>query len=113
MFYRKRKNKYNAVKTKIGDLSFDSRKEAVRYQELLHLEKTGEIFDLEIHPKYVLAVNDCKICSYIGDFQYHTKGGALVVEDVKGGGRKGTLTPAARLKHKMMLAIHGIEVRIV
>lgn len=36
------KNKYNAIKTIIDDISFDSKAEAKRYNELKILQRTGE-----------------------------------------------------------------------
>jgi hypothetical protein len=43
--------------------------------------------------------------SYIADFSYDTKWGKTIIEDVKG-----FKTPMFRLKKKLMLFIHGIEV---
>ena len=43
---------------------------------------------------------------YLADFAYRTKDGTIVVEDVKG-----AVTPEFRLKRKLMLHVHGIEVQ--
>ena len=40
------RNKYGNKKTVVDGITFDSRKEAKRYQELKLLEKAGEIKDL-------------------------------------------------------------------
>jgi hypothetical protein len=45
---------------------------------------------------------------YLADFVYLTKEGARVVEDVKG-----AVTPEFRLKRKLMLHVHKIEVQEV
>lgn len=40
-------NKYNAKKTKIDGMVFDSRREANRYVKLREMERNGEISDLK------------------------------------------------------------------
>lgn len=53
MFYYPRsynKNKYHNVKTKVGNITFDSKLEAKRYTELKLLEKNGLIKDLVLQP---------------------------------------------------------------
>lgn len=62
---------------------FDSQAEHRRYRELLLLQRAGEISDLRVHPRYDLTVNGTHVCSYIPDFRYLSRGGAVVVEDVK------------------------------
>ena len=45
-FFRKpSRNKYGAKKTIVGDVKFDSKKEAQRWMELQLLERAGEISD--------------------------------------------------------------------
>ena len=48
------RNKYQAIKTTIDGIEFDSRKEARRYQELLLLQRAGVIQDLKMQVKYIL-----------------------------------------------------------
>ena len=99
-------SKYHAVKTKLDGYTFDSKKEAARYQELKLLEQAGKITRLEIHPEYYLWVNSMQVCKYIADFRYiDCEVGGQVVEDVKG-----VKTAVYRLKKKLMKAIYGIEV---
>ena len=83
---RKKGNKYNAVKTVVDNITFDSKKEAARYKELKLLEKVGEIKDLELQPGFQLfAKSGDKVCKYYPDFMYLEKGEKIVtVEDVKG-----------------------------
>lgn len=120
-------SKYNSKKTVIDGISFDSRKEAKRYQELKLLEKSGEISDLRLQVKYVLipsqyedtgelftrGANKGKMkrklverpVTYIADFVY-TEGGKEVVEDTKG-----MRTKEYIIKRKLMLSVYGIRIR--
>lgn len=96
--------KYNNKKTVIDNIVFDSKKEAARYVELKSLLKAGAISDLELQVRFPLSVNGQKICVYVADFCYKSKG-KTIVEDVKG-----VKTGIYRLKNKMMKAIYGIEI---
>ena len=49
-----RTNKFNAKKTKVDGIVFDSKKEARYYEELKERKKKGEIKDFEIKPKIEL-----------------------------------------------------------
>lgn len=97
-------SKYHARPKTVDGIWFHSTKEANRYQELMLLSKAGQITSLEFQPKYDLIVNGLKICTYVADFRYK-EFGQVVVEDVKG-----VRTPVYRLKAKLMLACHGIEI---
>ena len=99
-----RRSKYNARKAEIDGHVFDSITEANRYQELLLLERAGEIIELKLQPEFVLlpAYTDNKgkrqrSVMYRGDFQYF-ENGQQVVEDVKG-----FETPVYKLKRKLFL----------
>ena len=48
------KSKYGSRKTIVDGISFDSKKEASRYRELLLLERAGKIGNLRRQVKYVL-----------------------------------------------------------
>lgn len=101
--------KYQNRKTIVDGITFDSAKEARRYGELKLLERGGYITGLEIQPAFRLVVNNCLVCTYRADFRYTTDTphvrGLVVVEDVKG-----MKTPVYRLKKKLMLAVHGVEI---
>ncbi|MCI8348688.1 MAG: DUF1064 domain-containing protein [Firmicutes bacterium] len=107
-------NKYKAKKTEVNGIMFDSRKEAGRYVELKMLEKAGYITDLRLQQKFVLIPAQKKNgktvereCSYIADFVYADKEtGEVVVEDTKG-----FRTDTYKIKRKLMLYVHGIEVK--
>jgi hypothetical protein len=98
-------SKYNAVKTEVDGFIFASKAEARRYSELALFEKSGEIFSLELQPKFPLVVNGEKIGTYIADFRYETKTGDIVIEDVKG-----MKTPVYKLKKKLVHALYGVEI---
>lgn len=91
----------------------DSRREARRYQELLLLQRAGEITDLRRQVKYVLIPTqrgkDGRViereCSYYADFVYCDRSGAEVVEDAKG-----FRTEVYRIKRKLMLQVYGVRI---
>jgi hypothetical protein len=121
-----RKNKYNARTYKVGNEVFHSRKELRRYEELLLLEKAGQIHNLQREVKYLLIPSQRETIwkngkprqgkvierevSYIADFVYE-ENGQTIVEDVKGG--SATKTDTYVIKRKLMLYVHGIRVREV
>jgi len=100
----KYRSKYNAVKTTVDGIKFDSKAEARRYSELKLLLKAKTIADLELQPRYDFVVNGVKIGFYKADFRYKM-GNRLIIEDVKG-----VKTPVYNLKKKLMKAIHGIDI---
>lgn len=70
-------------------VTFDSKKEAKRFDELLLLAKQGIIKNLTLQPEYEIIPTVkwnkktlCKI-KYIADFKYEQNGN-IIVEDVKG-----------------------------
>ena len=120
-------NKYNAKKVSVDGIEFDSKKEARRYQELLLLQKAGEICMLERQKVYELlpaqrepdtvgkrgGVIKGKLLEraveYVADFVYTDKNGKTVVEDVKGF-REGGAYAVFVLKRKLMLYRYGIKI---
>lgn len=120
-------NKYNAKKVSVDGIEFDSKKEARRYQELLMLQKAGEIYMLERQKTYELlpaqrepdtvgkrgGVIKGKLLEraveYVADFVYTDKTGKTVVEDVKGF-REGGAYAVFVLKRKLMLYRYGIKI---
>ena len=100
--------KYHNHKTTHQGIRFDSQKEANRYQELLLLERAGEIRSIELQPRYDLVVNGHKIGFYRGDFRYKDVAtGTVILEDVKS---PATKTAVYRLKKKLVKALYGIEI---
>ncbi len=121
------KSKYKAIKSYVNGIEFDSRKEARRYQELLLLERSGAISNLQLQVKFVLipaqyeeveryGKNGNKLkshrrlvereVSYIADFVYE-EDGKLIVEDTKGYKTKEYI-----IKRKILYA-KGIKIREV
>lgn len=107
----KRREKYHNERTEFDGLNFDSKAEAKRWCELQILVRAGEITDLRRQVPFVLIPQQKRPsggvereCTYVADFTY-TRGGKAVVEDVKG-----AVTPEFRIKRKLMLDRHGIEI---
>ena len=121
-------SKYHSKKITLNGITYDSKKEAKRHQELLLLERAGAIQSLQTQVKYVLIpaqrefTNEIytkgrnkgcfkkgklleKECAYIADFVY-IENGQTVVEDTKG-----FRTTDYKIKRKLMLHVHGIRVR--
>ena len=107
----RRASKYNACKTIIDGIEFDSRREAKRWKELRQLEDIGEIRGLkrqvvfEVIPRFKLNGKTYRPTNYVADFVYY-ENGITVVEDCKG-----FRTPEYRLKKKLVAYMLGIEIR--
>lgn len=104
------KSKYNANKTEIDGIVFDSELEASRYATLKLLERAGAIQNLKLQPRFLLQEGftyhghkERKI-EYIADFQYE-RNGETVVEDAKG-----MKTDVYKLKRKLFLYKYGDKV---
>lgn len=96
----------------VNGITFDSRKEAKRYEELVLLERAGKVSNLETQVKFELIPSqriDGKVVeravTYKADFVY-LENGKKVVEDTKG-----FKTPEYIIKRKLMLYVHGIQVK--
>lgn len=124
--------KYNNRKIIVDGITFDSKKEAVRYKELKTLERAGIIQKLQRQVKYVLipaqyertssvyVKGDNKgkpkkgrlierECAYYADFVY-MQDNNTIVEDVKGY-RNGQAYNLFVIKRKLMLYVHGVTVK--
>jgi hypothetical protein len=99
--------KYRNKKVDMDGRTFDSKREAARYAELRLLERVGDVTELECQPRFPLIVNGALIATYVADFRYRARDGAVVVEDVKS---EPTKTPVYRLKAKLVAALHGIAI---
>lgn len=110
------RNKYGNVKVEVDGVKYDSKKEAKRSAELETQQKLGIISNLERQVKFVLQPSfkfmghTIREIAYVADFVY-MENGNKVVEDVKSPiTRK---NPIYKLKKKMMMYVHGIEVKEV
>ncbi len=117
--------KYKNQKTVIDGITFDSKREARRWQELKLAEAAGAIGDLQCQVRFELipvqrepdtrgpkgGIKQGKVIErkveYVADFVYtDLNTGDKVVEDTKG-----MRTPEYRIKRKLMLYMLGIRVR--
>lgn len=126
-----REPKFHNSKCSFNGLSFDSKKELLRYRELLLLEKAFKIANLQRQVKFVLVpaqyttaqvksksgkITTRKVLlekelSYVADFVYFdVDSDQVVVEDVKSAATK---TQVYRIKKKLMLFFHGIAIKEV
>ena len=115
----KRPHKYGAKRTKVGDLTFDSAREAKRWAELLLLQRAGKISQLERQVVYVLAPSvklhgEARFkpaLRYVADFRYYVpETGETIVEDVKSPAT--AKESAFRIKLHLMKSVHSINVRL-
>ena len=110
------RSKYGNVKTEVNGVKYDSKKEAKRAQELEVQERLGLITNLERQKKFVLQPSfkflgkTIREIAYVADFVY-IENGVQVVEDVKSPATR--KNPIYTLKKKMMMYVHGIEVKEV
>lgn len=101
---RARKSKYGNTKCEAGGHKFDSKREMMRWHDLVQMQARGEISDLELQVPFVLApavVLDGRKKTelrYVADFVYE-KDGQTVIEDVKG-----KVTAEYRIKRHLMAA---------
>ena len=125
----------NKIKNTFG--TYDSELEWSRYLFLSNRQKEGEISGLRRQVEYLLIpaqygteirhlkTKDKEVrvllerpCSYIADFVYE-RNGKTIVEDCKGedkkykGKRFSTETAAFKIKKKLMLYIHNIQIKII
>lgn len=104
---RKPYSKYGAKKVSFDGIEFDSTKEARRYQDLVLMQKAGQIRELRRQVPFEVTLNGVHICKWIADFVYHenTYECPRVVEDCKG-----FKTDIYRLKKKLVEAKHGFKI---
>lgn len=101
----KKKHKYNARKTVVDGIVFDSKKEADRYIKLKLLARAEKIMDLKHPYPFPFYIGNKMIFSYWADFEYFLPTGERIVEDVKG-----YKTPVYRLKKKLIEAQFNIKI---
>lgn len=111
------RSKYGAKKTQVNGITFDSKAEAKRYEELLLLERSGLVSNIELQKKFVLLPSKRNAdgylereTAYVADFVYVDSMAGLVVEDVKS---PATRTSEYVIKRKLMLHVHGITIKEV
>lgn len=87
---------------------FPSMAERERFARLRFLERAGEITQLRLQPAFPIVVNAKKVMTYKADFEYQTREGKRVIEDVKG-----IETDVFKLKRKLVEAFYGLTLTIV
>jgi Protein of unknown function (DUF1064) len=112
--------KYGAIRTVTENGAYDSKHEARRVEVLFEMQAHGLIRNVEVHPTFDLCVNGVAVGKYEADARFTAiqeielitlggprtfAAGEKVVVDAKG-----CKTPVYKLKRKLMLAIHGIEI---
>lgn len=104
-------NKYGAKRLKIDGITFDSKLEAERYQQLKLLQKANAISGLEYHKKFVIIPKSRygDNVYYEADFFYF-ENGKPIVEDTKS---KATVTAVYKLKKRLLAETHGITIKEV
>lgn len=115
-----RANKYGAQKDTRGRITFDSKREARRYDELMMLLHAGRIRNLKLQPQFTLQESyrtpdgaRIRAMRYVADFYYEVLNGERwepVVEDVKS---RATATQLYKNKKKIMREKYGIDVQEV
>lgn len=109
---KKPRQKYGNHKVEVAGEKFDSKAEHKRFVYLEDLQRNGKIKDLQRQVPFELIPGQTRPSGgnerpvrYIADFVY-TQDGARIVEDVKG-----HATPEYKLKKKLLLWVHGIELK--
>lgn len=107
------RQKYRNVVIEVDGLQFDSKAEHRRWCYLQQLVKAREIRNLRRQVAFELIPGQERPSGgrerptmYVADFVYEDRTGATIVEDVKGAS-----TPEYRLKRKLMLWRHRVEIR--
>lgn len=106
-------NKFGAKKTIIGDLKFDSRKEADFYCRL-ELQKKAKneadrVVKIILQPVFNIAIKNRQIAKYIADFRVKYADGKEKIYDVKGL-KQGSAYQLFKLKKKIVEALYNIEI---
>lgn len=104
---KKKNNKFNAIKTEIGDKKFDSQSEGNLYWELMMQQRAGLIQEVIMQAKEELFAYGKSICNYYVDFKVIHNDGKIEYIEHKS---KGTVTPAWQIKWKMLLAKYQNEI---
>lgn len=108
-FKKQNYSKYRNKKVQFDGITFDSKKEALRYMVLKSYEQKNTIQDLQLQVPFVLIDKSKygRVIKYIADFVYY-ENGQMIVEDVKG-----VKTDVYKLKKRMLAEKYGIEIKEV
>lgn len=109
---KKKKHKYGAVKTTVGDLTFPTKKEARHYTILMQMKRAGLIKSFEMQTTYEIFPGyrntkgeKVQAITYISDFDITTLDGEVYVCD-----SKGMETAVFRIKKKLFGYKYGKDI---
>lgn len=97
-----RANKFNAKKTYVDGIKFDSKAEAKYYLLLKWLKQAEQIKDFKLQPRFLLQEafkKDGKTfrkIEYVADFEVHNLDGSIEIIDIKG-----VATESFKIKRKL------------
>lgn len=109
---KEKKNKYGNKKIVWEGVTFDSKKEFLRYQDLLLAQKMGIISELQRQVVFELIPKQKgqRACKYIADHVYW-QDGVKIVEDVKSKATRKLSTYI--MKKKLMQQVFNIKIKEV
>lgn len=88
---RKKPNKYGARKTTVCGHTFDSKREAEYYLELLEAKRRGYVLEITLQPSYILlggfvdnTGHKQRMITYTADFLVRYADGHVEVVEIKG-----------------------------
>lgn len=96
------KSKYGNKKTVVDGITFDSKAEAIYYQQLKWLKQAKQIKDFKLQPRYILQEGfkkngkSFRKIEYVADFEVYKLDGSTEIIDIKG-----VLTKEFQLKQKL------------
>ena len=94
-------HKYRAKRTRVDEISFDSKKEANRYSELKLLRRAGDVSFFLRQPMFDLPGG----VTYRADFLVVDRQGSVRIEDVKG-----FKTQVYKIKKKQVESLYPIKI---
>lgn len=101
-----KKPKYGNKKKMVNGLTFDSTREATRYQDLALMQHAKHIKELRRQVRFPIYMGKIFICEWVADFTYATADECKIVED-----SKGFKTDVYKLKKKLVEAQYGIKIK--
>ncbi len=111
-----KRSKFRNKRCRADGFTFDSLKERERYYVLRAMAEAGIITNLKVHPRFPLVCFSLiggeerhELGCYVPDFEYRVDG-RPVIEDVKGGKKKGTRTDLYRWKKRHFEAQYRLTI---
>lgn len=92
----------------MGGVTFDSKREMLRWAELQLLQRAGEITELKRQVSYSVSIASVHFCKFTPDAEYIDRHGVKVFEDVKSSGT--AKDTAYRLRKKAFEIFYGVKV---